>query len=111
MKDNSQSVLNSEVEHCRNISEEYYDKLLNSGYSDAAAVDACAHLLKSRSDLTGSTNQFNQLLRIILRGVSIVGIGGTVVSFNLPNKLSKVISEHNLELSIIPSAPFAASFP
>jgi hypothetical protein len=34
-----------------------------------------------------------------LHGVSVVGIDGTVVSFNLPNKLSKVISERNLETS------------
>jgi len=43
MKDSSQSVFSSEIEQCRNTYEEYYDKLLNSGYSDAATVDACAH--------------------------------------------------------------------
>jgi hypothetical protein len=67
--------------------------------SDAASVNACAHLFKLRSDLTVSTNQFNQPLRIILHGVSIVGIDGTMVSFNLPNKFPKVLIEHNLKPS------------
>ena len=45
-----------------------------------------------------------------MHGVSIVGIDGTVVSFNLPNKLSKVISEHNLEKSTLQNTAFAAGF-
>ena len=36
-------VLDKAIDHCRNAYENYHDNLLNSGYSDIAAAEACAH--------------------------------------------------------------------
>jgi len=60
MKDNSQSVLSSEIEQCRNFYEEYHDKLLNLGYSDSARVDACAHYYLDGKPYTKGLSPLNR---------------------------------------------------